>query len=71
MIKICIFATSITQSHFVLFLSAGEIRRFVYETPVDITEKLVARIAPAAMIISGIPGFFFKRRVTITKSLYD
>ena len=40
------------------FFLWGEMKRLVYKTPVGTAEELVARVAAAAMIISGTPGIF-------------
>ncbi|GBO16455.1 hypothetical protein AVEN_183384-1 [Araneus ventricosus] len=59
---ICDLTSSLTGSQATGFFFWGHMKSLVYETPVDLAEDLVARIAVAADKINTTPGIFLRVR---------
>ncbi|KAJ4452091.1 hypothetical protein ANN_03607 [Periplaneta americana] len=63
-------ATSITGPNPTGFLLWGDVKRFVYETPIDTAEDLVALVVEAEHVIRDNVGLFERCRHSIVRSCF-
>ena len=47
-----------------------KMKRFVYETPLDIEEELVVHVTAAAMVMFQTPGIFERTRQSLVRRCY-